>query len=585
MNTIRWRLALPFVVLSVLVIGGTAWYTASQMQKQIQRVEEERLIAEGRLVADGLADSWSAANSDEIQKLVNVYAGALQARITVIKLDGVVVGESEVSPLFMENHLSRPEVRKALETGLPASDIRFSSTLLTHFLYVAVPIRLNGTEQGIVRLAVSLAAIRNTQLQINRTLLLIAAVAIILLLILAFMVSEYTVKPLRQIAHTADKFSRRIFDQTEQQGILDRRDEIGVLGRSLHAMGLALQEQFAVMEDEQEKLFAILTAMTDGVAIVDQDGKVVLLNPAASLIFSITEPAALGKSLTETLRNHQIVDLWKESRDSNEQKTLSMELPAGRTYIQVVSTPLGETVQNATLLLFQDLTRMRRLETVRQDFVSNVSHELRTPMAAIKSLAETLDEGALEDPPAARRFLQLMQQEIDSMAQLVQELLELSRIESGKVKIEKKPVNVKGIVRLIVDRMQNQAQRAGLELTGEVDPGVEIASMDAERIQQVLLNLVHNAIKFTPPGGKVKISAEHIPGSIKISVKDTGVGISELDLPRIFERFYKSDRARSGSGTGLGLSIARHIVEAHHGEIWAESQSGQGSTFSFTIPE
>jgi two-component system phosphate regulon sensor histidine kinase PhoR len=324
--------------------------------------------------------------------------------------------------------------------------------------------------------------------------------------------------------------------------------------------------------------------MTDGVIIVDREGGVSLVNPAASLLFNISEPLVLGKSLTETIRNHQIVDLWKLSREKDEQLSLSMELPANRSYIQVVCTPLGEAVQNATLILFQDLTRIRRLETVRQDFVSNVSHELRTPMAVIKSLAETLEEGALEDPPAARRFLHLMQQEIDSMSQLVQEFLELSRIESGKAKVEKKPVSVDDVIRLAVGRMQNQAERAGLKLSYDVNPEINTIKMDSERIQQVLLNLVHNAIKFTPPGGEVRVKAEPIPGLIEISVSDTGVGIADIDLPRIFERFYKSDRARSGGGTGLGLSIARHLIEAHGGEIRADSLPGEGSTFSFTIP-
>lgn len=584
MHTIRWRLALPFIFLSILVIGSITWYTGYQMQVQIQNIETERLLAEGRVVADRMAMELSVNDSGEVQNLTKTFSQLLGLRITIISIDGKVIAESDTSPLFMENHLNRPEIAQAIQTGLPASDIRFSDTLLTRFLYTGIPIKYDGKLIGVARLAISLASIQNTQQVVNRNLVLMGILSVIVVFILAFFVSEYTVQPLRKITHAAEDFAMRSFKEPDLQGVLDRKDEIGILSRSIHKMGQELHIQLDELENEQEKLFAILTAMTDGVVIVDRIGRVSLINPAASLLFNISEPQAIGKSLTETIRNHQIVELWKESGEKAAQVAHTMELSANRTYIQVICTPLGEAVQNATLILFQDLTRIRRLETVRQDFVSNVSHELRTPMAAIKSLAETLEEGALEDPLAARRFLQLMQQEIDSMSQLVQEFLELSRIESGKVKVEKKPVRVEDMIRMAVGRMQNQAQRAGLSIRYEVGDIIEIVDMDSDRIQQVMLNLIHNAIKFTPPGGEVTIKAEPVSGFIKISVTDTGVGISELDLPRIFERFYKSDRARSGGGTGLGLSIARHLVEAHGGEIWAESQPGQGSTFSFTIP-
>jgi two-component system phosphate regulon sensor histidine kinase PhoR len=268
-----------------------------------------------------------------------------------------------------------------------------------------------------------------------------------------------------------------------------------------------------------------------------------------------------------------------------------------------------------TLLLIQDLTRVRRLEAVRRDFISNVSHELRTPLASLKALTETLQEGALEDPPAARRFLARIEAEVDALTQMATELLELSRIESGQVPLETKTVQPELLLTSAVDRMRTQAQRANLTLRVEIPDGLPAIHADGPRLEQVLVNLLHNAIKFTPSGEVVAgvqapaqiPLAEHPGGtnapdsggekeggrpSVVFSVRDTGIGIPADDLARIFERFYKTDRARAraelnrsaGGGTGLGLSIAKHIVEAHGGEIWAESQEGRGSTFFFSIP-
>ena len=227
---------------------------------------------------------------------------------------------------------------------------------------------------------------------------------------------------------------------------------------------------------------------------------------------------------------------------------------------------------------------MRRLETVRRDFISNVSHELRTPLASMKALAETLQEGALEDPPAARRFILRMETEIDNLTQLVNELLELSRIESGKVPLSFQRVQPCDLLQPAYERMILQAERAALELHLDCQPELPAVFADPDRITQVLINLVHNAIKFTQPGGKIILSAYQDKDHIVFFVKDTGVGIARKDLGRIFERFFKADRARSGGGTGLGLSIARHMIESHGGYIWAESEEGVGSTLYFSLP-
>ncbi len=320
--------------------------------------------------------------------------------------------------------------------------------------------------------------------------------------------------------------------------------------------------------------------MTDGVLIADSAGQIQFANPAAERLFETKQ--AVGRRVVEVLRQYQLVEAWQRSRETGEAQEESVELPSHRRFLQLVVLPDRQT--GGSLLLVQDLTRVRRLETVRRDFISNLSHELRTPLASLKALTETLRDGALEDPKAAQRFLGRIETEVDALTQMATELLELSRIESGQVPLELKTVPAAALLLSAAERMRAQAERAGLILRIDTMQDMTEVRADPPRLEQVLVNLIHNAIKFTRPGGEVILAAQTQADFVCFSVRDNGVGIPSEELERIFERFYKADRARSGGGTGLGLSISRHLVEAHGGRIWAESTEGQGSTFYFTIP-
>jgi len=361
---------------------------------------------------------------------------------------------------------------------------------------------------------------------------------------------------------------------------IESASELGDLASALSARLSAIQLQLYSLNIEHSKLSAILDQLTDGVLIVDADGRIQFSNPAAERLFG---ESLLGRSVPETLRHHQLIQTWQRSQQNGELQSDSVELPARKQFLQLVVIP-DRYMRGGSLLLVQDLTRLRRLETVRRDFISNLSHELRTPLASLRALTETLQDGALEDPPAARRFVDQISVETDALTQMVAELLELSRIESGQVALDLKPVPVFELLASAAERMGVQAERAGLSLRVECPPDLRKVRADRMRLEQVLVNLIHNAVKFTRPGGEVVLLAEPAEGAVCFVVRDTGVGISADDLSRIFERFYKSDRSRSGGGTGLGLSIARHIVEAHGGKIWAESRQGEGASFFFTIP-
>ena len=378
---------------------------------------------------------------------------------------------------------------------------------------------------------------------------------------------------LRQDIH---EFARR----TREQNFTAETKELENLSSAVASLVTTFESQHAEVDAERARLAAVLDQMTDGVLIADSQGLIHFANPAAGRLFQTSNP--LHRSVTEVIRNHQLVEAWRRCQQTGQMQTESVEVPTRHQFLQLVVVP--DRHASGSLLLVQDLTRLRRLETVRRDFVSNLSHELRTPLASLKALAETLHEGALDDPPAARRFIDQIQVEVDALTQMVNELLELSKIESGRFMLDLSPVAACDLLNSASRRMQMQAERAGLGLRVECAGDLPKVDIDSQRLEQVLVNLIHNAVKFTHAGGEVVLSAEVVDGSVRFGVCDTGIGIPEDEVSRIFERFYRVDKSRAGSGTGLGLSIAKHIVEAHKGKIWAESIEGQGSTFYFTIP-
>ena len=394
---------------------------------------------------------------------------------------------------------------------------------------------------------------------------------IIILIIAAWYTWRYY-----KLRRDVNEFASRVRGQEFNSDIR----ELEYLSSSIASLIGAFHSDHAALEAERLRLATVLDQITDGVLIADATGLVQFANPAAGRLFQFANP--LHHSIAEVVRNHQLVEAWRRCQQTRQIQSESVEVPTRHQYLQLVVIPDQHT--SGSLLLAQDLTRIRRLETVRRDFVSNISHELRTPLASLKALAETLQEGALDDPPAARRFVDQIQIEADALTQMVNELLELSKIESGRFSLDRSPIAAPDLLHSAAQRMQVQAVRANINLRVECEENLPRVQVDSQRLEQVLINLIHNAVKFTRPGGEVILLAESIPGEVRFAVRDTGVGIPAEEVSRIFERFYRVDKSRTGRGTGLGLSIAKHIIEAHKGRIWAESTEGQGSTFYFTVP-
>jgi two-component system phosphate regulon sensor histidine kinase PhoR len=326
---------------------------------------------------------------------------------------------------------------------------------------------------------------------------------------------------------------------------------------------------------------AVLNSSTDAVLAVDGEGQIALANAAAERLFSRSQEELVGSRFAWAMPDEQVLGALKASHDEARPETRLVERPRGQ-HLQVTAAPITGGGEWAALVVFHDVTEARRLEETRRDFVANVSHELRTPLAAIKSVIETLSSGALDDRAAAQDFLSRADAEVERLVQIVEELLELSRLESGQAPLAKESVDMGAVLTQAVERLRPQAEKQGLSLGLEVSPDLPSLVGDGERLERAVVSLIDNAVKFTPSGGSVSVSASFRDDAVTVEVSDTGVGIASEDLPHVFERFYKADRARGG--TGLGLAVVKHTVEAHGGSVGVESEPGKGSTFRFSIP-
>ena len=577
---IQWRIAFAYVVLIALAMLGLGVYLVSTLRSEQLAALEDQMARQAALVADDASYRLvSQPGSSDLDSLAKSLGRQIGARVTLIARDGTVLGDSDHDPKTMENDGTRPEVLQALDIGRGESQ-RHSATLDQDLLYVAVPMRHNGQLIGVARVALPVRAVEGLLDRVVVVVVGVTSATAMLAIVLALLIARATTQPLGRLTRMAHRLA---VGDLEQRIAVDTHDEVGVLAAAFNQMAAELRAKIGAIEEQRSEFEAILGGMADGVVIVDDDHRTVALNRAAERMLETSNATARGKSAAEVVRNHDLVARLR--RTTSHDRPLIVEVGPDRRQVQVVVTPVrvGRVVRQVVLL--QDVTELRRAETIRRDFVANVSHELRTPLASLRALVETLEDGALDDPPAARDFLGRMHVEVDGLTQMVEELLELARIESNRLQFRFTRADVGDVVRAAAERLLSQAERHGVTLTINL-PGVPVeAVVDADRLRQVVVNLVHNAVKFTPPGGSVTVAIERRGEDVALVVSDTGVGVAAADLPRLFERFYKVDRSRASSGTGLGLAIVKHLVQAHGGQVWATSPGeGKGTTFVVTLP-
>ena len=578
-RSIYWKLTVPLIILVLLAMGFLGFYLISTTRNSQINHLKSQLVNEAKLVADisisSFADPTQQGNLDTIAKTIS---SEISTRITFIATDGTVLGDSDQDPTTMENHSTRPEVVAALATG-EGQATRYSATLHENMMYVAVLVKNQGQLLGIARVALPLTTVESSVNTEVTAIISGIGIAALFFILAAALVTRMITRPVRQITKAAEGIAGGNLEQ-----LIPTRtyDEIGRLGHAFNEMSQHLTTTMDAIVESRSNLAAVLANLTDGVVMTDSEERIILANPAAEGLFNFKETNATGHTLIETVHDYEITDLVKKCLSTNHEQTIQLE-SAGR-YLRVIAVPIAPGRSMATLVLFQDLTELRNLQTMRRELIGNISHDLRTPIAGIKAMVETLQNGALDDKQAATDFLTRINDEVNRLTQMVTELTELSRIESGKAELKMSPTDINFLIEEVVAQMTPLAESRSLIISTNLEINLPVVTADKERIRQALINLVHNAVKFNSPGGKIVISTKHDTESVIVNVSDTGMGISKDDLPHIFERFYKADKARSRGGSGLGLAIAKHTVQAHGGNITVKSEEGKGSTFTFNLP-
>ncbi len=575
-NRVFFKLLLMFVVVIAAVTitlnltVTRSWERSLRDQIQLALTEKTRMFAQ-RVAND---------RQHSLQQVVYEEAKAAEARATVIGRSGKVLAESEANPETMESHATRPEFIEALQHGRVGSAVRFSHTIGVPFLYVAVPVKqLPGTGDGepaAVRLAYPLASLHETTTRVRHTLLWTSGLAVLVAMVLSLIAAQSVARRLRRIVD----FAARIASGDLTARIAeDSSDEIGQVATALDSTAHQLEHSFQDVRTGQQQLETLLNSMQEAVIAISADGKVQWANRVMARLTA--SGVRLGAPVVETVRDPDFLRAITEAIHSGGLRTTrATSILPGRCY-NVTAAPMPGAGAVAVL---HDVTEIERVEKTRRDFVANVSHELRTPLTSIQGYAETLLEAAPAQGPE-REFLEIIRKNAVRMATLSEDLLTLARVESGEVAFRFRPVAPAELLEDVAKSFREIARLQRVELVAEsaTERAVEA---DTDAVHQVLANLIDNALKYACSGGKIVLGARDTGATVEFYVRDFGPGIASEHLPRLFERFYRVDKARSreSGGTGLGLAIAKHIVRAHGGIIRAESALGHGSTFLFTLP-
>ena len=598
------KLVVTYLVLVLAIVAVAGLYLFYSLERaSIERLRTS-LGAQARLMGNEVNPVLIARDSRRLQDLAQRLATQVSLRVTVVSPDGRVLADSERTSeqiARMENHMGRPEVQAALADGV-GSAIRRSDTLDVEMLYLAVPLRLNGVVTGALRVAMPLADLRRDLAFIRWTLVIGGLIALAAAAVLGLAFARQVTWPVAEMTAVAQRMADGDFSQ---RITVASADEVGQLGQALNIMAQRLEDRLAELEEERAKGAAIFDSMVEGVLAVDSEKQILFINASARRLFNLTSVGVEGRSFLEVIRNKEILELLDRALRTRAFAKQEIEIytPVQRT-IQLHATPLkGRNRASGAILVLHDVTELRRLEMVRTEFVANVSHELRTPLTSIRGYLETLLEGGLEDHEHARPFLEVIHKHTERLGRLLDDLLDLSNLELGKITLCRQPTALAEVVEGVMAMYGPQAAKQEIELRVELPDDLPPVLADRDRLAQILINLVDNGLKFTSKGGTVRVAARRVPSSgpgtrnlepgtasasslLEISVSDTGIGIPSQDLPRVTERFYRVDKTRSRElgGTGLGLAIVKHLVEAHGSELVIESQLNTGTTVRFDLP-
>ena len=580
-KTSQGRITLIYVTVVVSVIIAFAIYLIGFVNDSSAADLEERLERQALLVRDLTARLFDdSPDQARIQSASVLAAEFSEMRVTVFAAEGTVLADVGNSPGAPVASASAPEVVSALNSGKSVS-ARAETTGGQEHAFVAVPIIFNGETVGVARASRITSEIDSQNVSLVIGIIFSSAIVLILSVGLAYFLAQRASRSMEAAADGARRFANGDLDYRMDTSSYPGAEE---LAEAFNQMASTITDQIRNLTTESNQLSVILDTMADGVIVVNSNGQVELMNLSAEWMLESPNREADRIQLAEVVRDDGILQLVSEARATRQTRQAELELVHRRRFLNVIATPLSEGSDEGVLLTLQDVTSLWQVETTRREFVSNVSHELRSPLAAIRAMTETLQDGALNDTDTAHDFLTRILNDTQRMTTMVNDLLVLSRLESGQAPIHLAPVSLESVVAEIESRFDVSPDHERLKLETNVPDGIPLVMGEADKLNQVLANLVENAVKVTGDGGLISISANATDRWVEVKVSDNGIGIAREHLPHVFERFYKVDRSRRDGGTGLGLAIVKHLVQAHGGDIKVESVEGEGSAFSFTLP-
>ena len=591
-----WKLGFAFFALLIAILLPVDFYAERALRRDYERTGFEQLAAIARIAlanpprlppnSPASSPPSSSAQLDDSAARLRGWVSQMAAsgaRVTVITESGKVLGDSQSDPQTMENHAGRPEIRAAFVSGNGQS-IRHSVTINRDLLYYAVRLSAANGPPMVLRFALPVQTVDEELREFRRRLWL----ASLVMLLVTGMVSLLISRSFSTRVERLTEFSRRVAEGDFRPIEADRSgDALEALAASLNETAARLDRTIRTLTEERNLSSAILASMVEGVAVVNASERLLFANQGFAEILGLDVPPQSGSALLEVVRQTELIEAVRQVLKGEPRVQAEIVTGTLRQHffaVTVASVRAADT--SGAVIVLHDISGLRRLERVRRDFVANVSHEFRTPLTAIQGFAETLLAGALDDPQNRIRFLEIILEHSRRLARLTEDLLKLSKMDADRLELEIRRLSVSQFVESCIETAQRPAKEKDLNLSVKLPERLPDIAADRPRLTEVLQNLLDNAIQYTPSGGQIRVSAAADGNEVTFTVSDTGIGIPRSDQPRIFERFYRVDVARSREvgGTGLGLAIAKHLVEAQGGRIWVESEVGRGSQFHFTVP-
>jgi len=576
-----------FLLLLTVGLVSVTWYVSGALRSFYYEQVQDDLEKRAFLLTEDIPGEQVLLMDNRLDALAKRLGERTETRITIIRDDGRVVADTRELPALMDNHAGRPEVQTAMR-GLVGMSVRYSRTLQQEMMYVAIPLRQDERIVGTLRTAVSVSRIERTLEDLQRQLLVFGILLALALGVISYLLARRIARPLEVMKRGAIRFARGDFERSLP---VKGTAEIAALADALNRMARQLDERIQTIVEQRNEQQAMLASMVEGVLAIDMEENVLRMNHAAARLVGVEPREATGRPIQEVLRKAELQRFVADAlvAESPLERDIVLRFEGEEKYLQAHGTPLGDAQGErlGVLVVLNDVTRLRRLESVRRDFVANVSHELKTPITAIRGSAETLADGAVEDVEEARRFVAIVLKQADRLNAIIDDLLALSRIEQDSERdgIVLELGSVRPVLESAIQVCNHSARDKGIDMRLTCSPEL-VARINAPLLEQAVVNLLTNAIKYSPEGSRVAVDAVRFQETIQLKVQDWGRGIPSEHLPRLFERFYRVDKARSRDqgGTGLGLSIVKHIAQAHGGEVLVNSRLQEGSVFTITLP-